>query len=905
MPTVSQFATTAAVAAALVASCVLASPANATTATPVPSPSVTASRPDAASPTASPAPTAAPAPTSTPSPSVPASPAPTATPAPAVGDDPSLATMNAARNHAMGSTIPVEASEGSGSKFRSLAAARPAGVQGLDVSGWQVLNLANWRTIYANGGRFAYVKATESTDYRSSQFAEQYSDSYTAGLAHGAYHFATPNTSSGATQANFFVNNGGGWTNDGRTLPPLLDIEYNPYGATCYGLSAAQMVSWIRDFSNTILARTGRLPAIYSTTDWWTRCTGNTSSFGANPLFIARYPSNIASGAGTLPAGWSRYTMWQYADAGVFPGDQDVFNGTEAQLAAFARGTSTGGGGATPIPPAPTPLTAPVIGTGDLNGDGKPDFIARRPDGTLWFYAGTGTVSSTDSGYAAAVQIGVGWNAFDTILGVGDFTGDGKPDLVARKTDGTLWLYASNNAAKSKPTFASGRQIGTGWSVYTEISAAGDFDGDGKADLLARRPDGTLWFYAGTGVVGGNAQGYAAGKKIGTGWNVFKQVLGVGDLNRDGKADLIGLMPNGSAYYYAGTRRTSGTNAWYLPARPVTLSGVTGTSTLVAPGDLNRDGTPDLLARSAAGALTYLPGSVVKDEGYSAAKTSAGGWNVNTNELGVGDFTGDGKADVLATRADGSLWLYPGLGSMTSTGALYVTPSRIGTSWQVYSKLVAPGDFNGDGKPDLLGIRADGTFWFYAGTGKVAGADTGYKPGVKVGHGWGVYDTVVGVGDFNADGRSDLIARRPDGSLWFYAGTAVVDSTHEGYKPAVKLATNWQIFDTILGVGDVNSDGRPDIVARRTDGTLSFFAGTGKPSATNSGFAPEVQIGHGWNTFQTLVGGQDANGDRINDIIGIRADGSALFYAGTGTAGSTTGSFSSTMAIGTGWQIYG
>jgi GH25 family lysozyme M1 (1,4-beta-N-acetylmuramidase) len=260
--------------------------------------------------------------------------------------------MNAAGNHSMGSTIPEfdpafpAKAQSKTSRLSAMAASSliPPGVPGLDVSGWQVLNAANWRQIAADGAKFVYVKATEGTDYTSSQFSEQYNDSYAAGLIRGAYHFATPDTSSGAAQANYLVDHGGNWSGDGRTLPPLLDIEYNPYGQTCYGLNPGQMVSWITDFSNTVKARTGRLPAIYSTTNWWNLCTGSSSAFGANPLFIASWPSNVANGPGTLPPGWSTYAIWQFTDAtysngqpGLFPGDQDVFNGTLDELQTFAR----------------------------------------------------------------------------------------------------------------------------------------------------------------------------------------------------------------------------------------------------------------------------------------------------------------------------------------------------------------------------------------------------------------------------------------------------------------------------------------------------------------------------------------------------------------------------------------
>ncbi|KAJ3560636.1 hypothetical protein NP233_g10707 [Leucocoprinus birnbaumii] len=96
------------------------------------------------------------------------------------------------------------------------------------------------------------------------------------------------------------------------------------------------MVAWIQDFSNTYHAATGRFPIIYTTTDWWTTCTGNSAAFGNNnPLWIARYASSI----GALPAGWAFTTFWQYADSGPNPGDQDLFNGDAAGLKRMALGS--------------------------------------------------------------------------------------------------------------------------------------------------------------------------------------------------------------------------------------------------------------------------------------------------------------------------------------------------------------------------------------------------------------------------------------------------------------------------------------------------------------------------------------------------------------------------------------
>ncbi|KAJ7665935.1 glycoside hydrolase family 25 protein [Mycena polygramma] len=205
--------------------------------------------------------------------------------------------------------------------------------QGIDVSHFQAT--VDWATVKANGVSFAYIKATEGTTFQDPSFSSKYSGATTAGLIRGAYHFAHPDSSTGAAQANYFLAHGGGWSADGITLPGALDIEYNPSGAECYGLSAAAMVSWISDFSSTYHAATSRYPVIYSTTDWWTTCTGNSAAFAANnPLWIAHYSSTI----GTLPAGWSFATFWQYADSGPNPGDQDLFNGDAAGLGRMATG---------------------------------------------------------------------------------------------------------------------------------------------------------------------------------------------------------------------------------------------------------------------------------------------------------------------------------------------------------------------------------------------------------------------------------------------------------------------------------------------------------------------------------------------------------------------------------------
>ncbi|MEG3630513.1 lysozyme [Streptomyces poriticola] len=208
-----------------------------------------------------------------------------------------------------------------------------ARTEGVDVSSHQ--GDVAWTGLWTSGVRWAYAKATEGTYYRNPYFAQQYNGSYNVGMIRGAYHFATPDTTSGAAQAHYFVDRGGGWSGDGKTLPGALDIEWNPYGAACYGRTQSQMVSWIRDFLNTYKARTGRDAVIYTATSWWKQCTGNHGGFAsANPLWIARY----ASAVGELPAGWPYYTMWQYTSSGPIVGDHNRFNGALDRVRALALG---------------------------------------------------------------------------------------------------------------------------------------------------------------------------------------------------------------------------------------------------------------------------------------------------------------------------------------------------------------------------------------------------------------------------------------------------------------------------------------------------------------------------------------------------------------------------------------
>jgi len=190
-------------------------------------------------------------------------------------------------------------------------------VSGIDMSAQDPAEV-DWAAHWQQGKQFAYVLATEGVDRVNPCFGAQYAESFEAGLIRGAYHLALPDRSSGADQAEFFVDNGGSWSNDGMTLPGALDLGHNPYGKSCYGLSKAALSDWVHDFSDTYREWTGRYPMVYTSETWWSRCAG--ADFGTpNPLWVAKHSAT----PGALPRSLGVYPVWDRPSPSVESSTQD------------------------------------------------------------------------------------------------------------------------------------------------------------------------------------------------------------------------------------------------------------------------------------------------------------------------------------------------------------------------------------------------------------------------------------------------------------------------------------------------------------------------------------------------------------------------------------------------------
>ncbi|MCG2622261.1 FG-GAP-like repeat-containing protein [Arthrobacter sp. I2-34] len=722
---------------------------------------------------------------------------------------------------------------------------RPNGIQGIDVSSHQ--ETVDWQSEWNYGARFAYVKATEATTYLNPYFDQQYTGSYKQGMIRGAYHFAIPSVSSGKEQADYLLKNGGAWSADGKTLPPLLDIEYNPYkklGNTCYNMSATKMVSWIRDFSNTIKSRIGRYPAIYTTAGWWNQCTGNSTAFRDHPLHIAEY--GVASPA-PLPAGWTSWDIWQYSSSGPFVGDSNVWRGSWTDLKNFAGMYDRKLRNATP---------------GDLTGDGNGDLLSRRKDGSMWLYPGNGK-----GGFGKERKIGSGWQKYNAIIGAGDLNGDKRPDVLARNTDGSLWFMAGTSTA----TLKKGVEISaTGWAKYRSLLVPGDLTGDGKRDLLGTLSDGTVWVFPGLGT-----GSFGAKTKVASGWSGYNQLAAPGDFSGDGKADVLGRGSDGSLWVLRNTR-TAKLNGTFSTAKRVASGGWDKFTQILGLGDNNRDRKPDLVTTLPNGDLGFFRGSQMKDSTGMKPRVRAGQsvWDSYDLVIAAGDLNRDGDPDLLARKSSGSLWFAPGNGN-----GGYGARVKIGKSgWNKFNLLVGVGDYNGDGRNDMLARGKSGSLWLFRGTGRASSGQPVFRSKIRIGSaGWNKFTHLAGAGDVNRDGKMDLVAVQSNGAVYLFAGTG---TGRTGKKS--RIESGWRSYNKVAATGDYNGDGTMDLVARKRDGSLWLLAGYKSYSTANGWFAAERRlIASGWDKYNRLLGVGRFNGDSKVDLLATKPDGSAWFFAGT------------------------
>jgi YD repeat-containing protein len=276
------------------------------------------------------------------------------------------------------------------------------------------------------------------------------------------------------------------------------------------------------------------------------------------------------------------------------------------------------------------------IGPGKTGDDVcvRNSYTRNTNDLTLRAGTGGGLVSATGS------SVSVDWSRYDIIITPGDFSGDGKADLLARNTlTGNIDMYTGNGAGG----FATGPvEVGWAWTDMDFAFSPGDFSGDGKPDVLYRRiSDNNLYMIKGN-AAGGWIDGVSIA--VGWGWTDMDRLFSIGDITGDGKTDVMFRRPStGNLYYLAG----NGASSWTGAITQIGTGPWTSADRFFGKGDVTGDGKADLYTRdTATGNLSLYPGTGAG--GFGTPTAAGAGWGVYQHILTTGDVTSDGKADIFA-----------------------------------------------------------------------------------------------------------------------------------------------------------------------------------------------------------------------------------------------------------------
>jgi hypothetical protein len=425
-----------------------------------------------------------------------------------------------------------------------------------------------------------------------------------------------------------------------------------------------------------------------------------------------------------------------------------------------------------------TGMNPAFVATADFNGDNKPDLIAVNSlsgDVTVLLGNGKGRFV-VGPNYAAG-----GGNPGVPAAAVGDFNGDGKPDLVltSSATDDLSVLLNTGGGR-----FAAARDFRI--PQIENFVTVGDFSHDGKEDLAVGFEPISILFGKGNGTFG---------PPVAT--NVSGAYPVTGDFTGDGFLDLATVVGDSvSVSLNKGDGKTFKAPKTYFVATNLSW---------LATGDFNNDGKLDLVVCDQQFIAVLLGNG---DGTFQSPKYTAvsGSW-----ELAVGDFNGDGKLDLAVTTTGSDVTILLGNGDGT-----FGKPHNFPAGGAEFP-AIAVGDFNGDGKLDLAvaGVvnnielavsvllgNGDGTF------GKPSKRDVGAAFGGS-----------MVIGDFNVDGKLDVVVSSA-------ANTYVLLGNGDGtLKPATQIETG--LTGGWMANGDFNGDGKPDVVVI-TAGGATILLNTSK-----------------------------------------------------------------------------
>jgi hypothetical protein len=498
--------------------------------------------------------------------------------------------------------------------------------------------------------------------------------------------------------------------------------------------------------------------------------------------------------------------------------------------------------------------------------------VATQPSGQNCTVAnGSGTVSGTDVTnislkcrsfltFAAAANFSAGTNPHS--VAIGDFNGDGKPDLVTANSGSNNISILSNTTVTSTPSgpISFGTAVNYNVGTTPEAVAIGDFNGDGKLDLVVTNSgSNNVSILLGTGT-----GSFGAATPYGAGTGPTSVVIG--DFNRDGKLDIAVANSGGVSILL-----NSGTGTF-----PAATPYGAGTGPMaIAVGDFNGDGILDLVVANSGGNVSILIGTGSGTFG-TAANFSTG---TSPRSVAVGDFNGDGKLDLaVANSGSSNVSILLGNGDGTFGAA---TNFAAGTT--PYSVVIK--DVNNDGKLDLVVIDNAGNVSILHGNGTGSfGTATTYAAGTS--------PYAAAVGDLNRDGKLDIaVANSGSSNVSVLTNTTPFTSSGSvAFSDATNFATTGLNPKPVVA-GDFNGDGKLDLaVANTASNSVSVLPGTG-----NGSFGAATTFSVGGSDPEALAIGDFNRDGKLDIAVANYGSGTVSILQGNGDGSFGT---ATTYAVG-------